>query len=682
MQIQAEIIDDKTGIPAGWFMEVCGISKDYYDQLVYRKHLTVLRPGGGKGRPAIIRWSNLPDRFRSIILQHGDPEAAFKRNMLTPYLHEDYEAKKYYADYPLPDGRPLPPEVQREYSDSATVLNAVGEAFSRTVAFVRARNGKVKKEDIWQTLAGCVGELDRKEYRHNLPLHPRNLEKKYMKYRSEGYRSLVHPGFCNQAARRVNGKLEHLLLSMYCMGNKPYGSWVLDYYLQFLSGNIELADTRTGEYFDRSEFVDKSGAPLTVSETTVRNYINNPANRALVESLRMSYHRFGSDVRPHFQRNNARLGLSKISLDDRDLPRRLHNGKRVKAYYAYDVASGALIGAAYSESKNADLFIECLRDTFRFIDRHGWGMPAEAEVENHLVRQFEEDLMRAGTLFSFVRWCAPTNSQEKHAEQLNRQKKYGYEKRYQDGIGRWYAKDKSNMTEGERVYDEATDKYVIREKTYSYEQLVADDKFTIEAYNNGLHRDQKRYPGKTRLQVLSENLNPNLVAYDRPLLAWYIGEKTPTTIRRNMYCRVRHADYMLPSSDVLRRLAPGNYNVDAHYLPAADGSVGDVYLYQNGVYLCAADVVEKFTTAQAEWTEEDTAAMTRQAKYISHFDKSIKEGKQKIARGIKVFEIGPEADLVIPEEVRVQEYNDAGESLDDLIEKFSAGVREKAFEMA
>jgi len=678
--MQVEVIDNKIGIPAGWFMQACGVKKNTYQSLVRRKHLILLDRGGGVGRSAIIRWSNMPERFKTIILQHGNPESAVRGNAITPYLREDTAARKYFADYLLPDDRSLPLDTQIEYTDTAIILNAVGEALNRAKSVSRALNGKAKKSSMWEILSDCVTDL-RVQYRHDLPAHPRRLEEKYRKYKVEGYRFLVHPNFCNQVTRIVDKKLERLLLSLYCMGNKPYGSWVLDYYLQFLSGAIELADTQTGEYFERGNFTDKNGAPLMVSESTVRNYINNPANRVIIDSMRMSYHRFGSFVRPHYHRENALYGLSKISLDDRDLPRKMHNGNRVKAYYAYDVASGVLIGASYSVKKNSDLFIDCLRDAFRFIDRNGWGMPAEAEVENHLVRQYEDDLMRAGVVFSFVRWCAPTNSQEKHAEQFNRQKKYGHEKRYQESIGRWYAKDKSNQTEGERVYDDATDKYIIKEKTYDYERLVADDRFTIEDYNNGLHRDQKRYPGKTRMQVLVENLNPNLNHFDRPVLSRYIGEKTDTTIRRNMYCRVQYADYMLASSDVLRQLAPGNYGVQAYYLPEEDGSIKEVYLYQNDTFLCTATGIKKFTTAQAEWTGADDAAMTEQAKYIAQFDKSTKEGKEeKIARGIKIFQVEPAAIReIVPELVEVCETED--ESLDELINRYTVGNTERALEM-
>ena len=43
-------------------------------------------------------------------------------------------------------------------------------------------------------------------------------------------------------------------------------------------------------------------------------------------------------------------------------------------------------------------------------------MPAQVEVEHHLVNNFADGLMKAGVVFPFVRWCNPGNSQEKRAE--------------------------------------------------------------------------------------------------------------------------------------------------------------------------------------------------------------------------------------------------------------------------
>ena len=130
------------------------------------------------------------------------------------------------------------------------------------------------------------------------------------------------------------------------------------------------------------------------------------------------------------------------------------DGNRVKAYYAYDVASGCVVGYAYNRLKTADLFIDCVRNMFRLIDHQGWNCPAEVEVEHHLVNNFADGLIRAGVVFPFVRWCNPGNSQEKRAEHFNRVKKYGVEKRSQVGIGRWYARLEANRPKEEKVYDE------------------------------------------------------------------------------------------------------------------------------------------------------------------------------------------------------------------------------------
>jgi hypothetical protein len=96
--------------------------------------------------------------------------------------------------------------------------------------------------------------------------------------------------------------------------------------------------------------------------------------------------------------------------------------------------------------------------------------------------------------------------------------------------------------------------------------------------------------------------------------------------------QVQNAYYQLSSADVLGRLKPGNYNVTAYYLPAIDGTIGEVYLYQDNVFVCCSNKIEKFADAQAEWTDKDNERMMSQAKYISHFDKTRSEGASGLAK--------------------------------------------------
>ena len=316
-------------------------------------------------------------------------------------------------------------------------------------------------------------------------------------------------------------------------------------------------------------------------------------------------------------------------MDDRDLPRKMHNGKRVKAYYAYDVTSGCIIGAAYAQTKDKALFINCMRDMFRFINAHSLGMPMEVEVEHHLVNSYKDDLMKAGTVFPFVRWANPGNAQEKYAETLNRVKKYGYEKRYQNGIGRFYSRLEANRTHREKIFDARNNTY--KEKTYNFEALIADDRMTIEMMNNDLHPNQKRYKGMTRLEVLLYCVNPNLAQYDPALLARYIGERTPTSVCRSQYVRVQYVKYQLPTPQILSRLQPNNYNVDAFWIPGENGLIDRVYLYQDDAFICACDKITTYNTANAEQTRSDRETYQRQAEYVGRFDGMVKNNK-KVSR--------------------------------------------------
>ena len=141
-------------------------------------------------------------------------------------------------------------------------------------------------------------------------------------------------------------------------------------------------------------------------------------------------------------------------------------------------------------------------------------------------------------------------------------------------------------------------------------------------YNNQLHPDQERFPGKTRLQVFLENVNPNLPKLNRALLAQYIGRCVPTTIRRNQYVTVQYQKYQLPNPQVISLLS--SYEVQAYYLPNEEG-IEEVYLYQNEQFLCECKRLKSFNRANAEWTDEDKEIYQEQMHYIKQFDQYTKE---------------------------------------------------------
>lgn len=595
-----------------------------YKKLAAKKEINVVRPGKGLRSYALVEIATIPLRFQERIkLKYGDMKEDVIRNWLGSHYHIDAKAREFYTRFRFDNGDALPPEHIQEYTVNASVIEAVMRAMEDATFMRKAmKAGPVN----WGELAGAISYYQA-EFGHTLPVSVNRFKKRVNDFKVNGYESLISRKFMNQNRRKVTYDIERLLLSIDAQPEQPFNTTVWEQYNMFVQGELELYDPETGEVLNPSDFTDKDGNPLVLSPATVACYLNNPKNKALRGKLHMSQWDFNNAYRPYHLRSIGEYALSKVSLDDRDLPRPMKDGNRVKAYYAYDVVSGAVVGYAYNRYKTGELFLDCMRNMFQTLDRNGMYIPAELEVEHHLVSDFADGLMQAGTVFPLIRWCNPGNSREKRAEHKNREKKYGVEKRTQVGIGRWYAKLEANRPKEEKVYDEKNNTYKV--KTYSYEELVADDIRAIETFNAQPHPNQKRYPGMSRWDVLCAHQNPNLAPWDKAVLYRFIGQHTKTTIRQNTYCTVMYNQYGLPSPEIIEKLEPRNYKVDAYYLPDADGTISEVYIYQNGRYIATCKAVARYNENTAEQTEADKAAYTEQAKYVAKFDKMMKDGKIK-----------------------------------------------------
>lgn len=615
---------------------------------------------GGNGRIALLKLSTIPEKYQEAIKSvFGSPDQHAKAKPFKDKVVADEKAVTYFTNYLLADGRHLEEKYIKEYCINANVLNAVLKVFNDQQQSRKALGGNMR--NFWQNASEAVNGI-RGEVLHTLPTSKERLFKTAKAYQADGYYSLISKKFGNDNTLKVNDDLERLILSIYTMPNKPFGADVHTDYMRFLSGKIQLVDTRTGELFEPNQFKNKKGEYITISQSTVWNVLNKPHNRALVDSKRNGSFQFNAMHRPYHHRLAPEFSFSKISLDDRDLPRLSDEKARVKAYYAYDVASGCVIGKAYSRSKDEELFIECLRDMFRLIEKHDYGMPLEVEVENHLVNKFFDDL---GMMFPFIRICNPGNSQEKRAEHFNNAKKYGVEKKQQIGIGRWWAKSEARRVDQAKVNDEFV------QKVFTFDSLVADDLAAIKTYNNSLHPKQKKYPGKTRWQVLVENMNPNTAKISKPVVYKAIGEVTNTSIVRNQGCHVRGEKYIIPNQGVMERLQPNDYNVQAYYLPDNDGLISEVFLYQNNQFVCKADKVARYQESKAEQVAgRDDVAYTNQAKFVSSFDTKIKEGKETLSK-IQIIDAAKLEESINVEPVIVKTASFEEDSIEDLLSNYN-----------
>lgn len=638
------------------------MTQSNYKQMANRGRFDVVRPGKGLGCYALVAVDSLPESYREKVEElfpGGD------KVRLAGWVRSNYEVDPmanafFYSKEQV--GFELPPEKIREYVTNASVLNCCIRLYERASTSQKLMGGKYN----WEMMAAAIESL-RDQFGHTLPASTLRFRKKVAEYKREGYACLISGKFGNQSARKVDHKTERLILGIAILPNKPYNSSVWEMYNSFVCGELEVYDPETGELFNPDDFTDKNGEPLVLSEATISNYLNKPKNRVLIEHALMSFTTFMHEQMPHVHRHAPEFSFSKISFDDRDLPRKLKDTKiRPKVYYAYDVTSQCVVGFSYNRNKNVDLVVDCFRSMFRLIERRGWGCPAQVEVENHLMSQWKDSFLKAGVLFPFVRFCAPMNSQEKYAEPLNGAKKRSIEHKNHLGIGRFYAKNRAYRTESKKVFDALNDTYEDKQY-YSWDELISDDMRDVLEFNNSPHPNQKKYPGMTRWEVLEANMNPTLQPIDKSVLARFIGEHVKTSIRRNSYCRVAYTDWWLSGTEVIEKLAPNNWEVDAYYLTTEEGEITDVYIYQNDMLVDKLQNVGTFNTAEAEQTDEDRAIFVEQQKKIAGFNGYIQNNaisgvgvskpQPMIERAVEAEELPPVDDMPTDDYVVAEDYS-------------------------
>ncbi len=198
-------------IQAGWLYgqgEI--ITKNNYRNLLRRNWLNVLRRGC-KGTPALVEFDTIPTRFKSKIIDKlGDPTKTVQHYKFKDYLINDLKAVKFFADYTLDNGEPLPQKNISEYVANSIVLNAIYEITSDPRRSKKTFNSKV---GLWDKIIEVVEDLPKHTYPHSLPSNKRRLKEKLRNYKKNGYESLIHKGFCNKNSEKINDDAKRWLLS-------------------------------------------------------------------------------------------------------------------------------------------------------------------------------------------------------------------------------------------------------------------------------------------------------------------------------------------------------------------------------------------------------------------------------------------------------------------------------------
>lgn len=628
-----------------------------YKAMSARGRIDVVRRGGGSaGSCALVAVDSLPSVYKEKVeeVYPGGPQVRLQHWILSNY-EMDQAAVAFFHDRQK-TRLDLSEEKKREYIINASVLNCCIKLYNRAATAQKLFGGKYN----WEMMSATIETL-RKELGHTLPASTLRFRKKVNEYQQFGYGCLISGKFGNQCARKVDYKTERLILGLAVLPNKPFNSTTHDNYISFVCGELDVFDPITGELFNPDDFMNKkTGEPLELSESTIANYLNKPNNKLLIEKKLSSWTTFMHEQMPHMHRHGGDWSLSQITMDDVDLKRRMPGNKYVHVYRAWDVVSQCVVGVSYCREKDQRLVVDCFRGMFRLFDKHGWGMPAGIEVENHLMTQYKDGFLQAGVAFPFVHFCAPQNSQEKYAEPLNAAFQRFLHERH-EGQGRFYGKGKWRIDQ-KKVSDENNHTFEDK-RYYSWEQLTTEDQADIEAWNHLPHPNQKKYPGMTRWDVLVERVNPDLQPLNKITLSRYVGERVETSIRRNSTIRVAYEDWWLSGPDVLEKLEPNNMKVTAYYLPDEEGNPTDVYLFQGDRYIDKVEKVETYNRVMAEQTDEDMAKYIEQRKKVAKFEKYVRDHEIDVV-GVMKKEAVDEIDAI--DEIEVIDNIDKTDEVEEL----------------
>ena len=577
-----------------------------------------------RGIHAVIEYDSLSfdirQKIEKLTIKPVVTEVETK-TLLQQTIVENNAAHDFFEKYKQEQGKDWKPEKVTELYNNAKILTAM----------VTIIDDAQRKQDVLGpnrnkvSLAKLVEDLKMLNIMHSLPTSERNLRPLINKFRETGSAALLHGNEKNQNKRKVTPEILNLMLSVFCMKNKPYESWVKEDIDKFFVGEKDIVNMETGEVLNRFDYIDKNGELPSISESTCRYYINLPENQLLCQSIRNPNY-FNGSLGTHYSFKLPEYSLSMVTFDDINLQYKTAEGKNVKAYLAYDVASGACIGVAISKKKDEALFLDCMRDTILTCNKYGLGLPMEPEVEHHICGNFKDTLLMSGFIFQNVRFCEPGNSKEKYAETCNRILKYQFHKRLIEDLesGRHYAKNLTNRTGDQKVWDEKREEYVAKEKIFTYEEVVANFMYVVEQYNNSPKPGAK----ETRIEYFKNHANPKAWAIDFAKLAPFIGDEEKTSICRFMYFSYKREKYILSNPAILGKLASNNYEIIAYKI----GELPQVYIYQNDKLIDTCLKMEKPVRGTAEWTDKDTAAQTVQAKYIESLLKTNKERKNNLIK--------------------------------------------------
>jgi len=593
---------------------------------IQRKEIKRLKRSAPGSFPQ-LQLNTIPLGWRQMLIsEFGAPPKIINQSLFEKNYRENSEALIFFSNYILPDGKYLPTEVASEYTNNASVLDAVCKVYKEHYNQRKNLKGGLVWLDKTTGEQMSVWKITSREcnaYRsitpHTLPENADRLRLKVAEYKKEGYKCLIHKSYgTTSGARKVTDETVDLLNAMFANKvTKPTATEIARTYDGFLAGYVEVINNETGECYSPSEF-------KKLSTATITNYLAKWGNKSATHAIRSGDRQdYMVKFRPYHTLIQPKFANSIISIDDRQPPFEYDkNHNRVWFYNAVDLGSEAITCWVYGKDKK-DIIIDFYRQLIRNYTEWGFNLPAEVECESSLNSSFKDTFLKPGAMFQYVH-IAPNNARAKRCENYWKQLRYGPEKKRDGWIARPFALSEPNQKSPARI------------PIIEYNDIVAGCLRDIENWNNSEHSKIK---GKTRWEVFCETQNPDVRPTNWRSFLPTLGYKTETSVRAgiiqfNNEKFILGNDGLIATGGELIRLmeqAEGR-DIDVYWIDNSEGLVmkGIVYLRGDDRPICEAIPKPGSQRARIERTPLDDANRALFSKYVASIDIYINNKKKSI----------------------------------------------------
>lgn len=470
-----------------------------YNMACYRGKIKRTKEGKGKGNTAFVAFESLDKQHQAVIIEAlGEPTKA-SHIIFTDYINYDDKASKFFKEYTLDNGDPLPEKNIKEYIANAQVLNAIAAVLNSTMSRRKALGSKVKP---WEKILPVIKDLPRHTYPHSLPGTEKRLRDKYNLYQKEGYYTLVHSGFGHKNSEKLNDEAKSWVLARWCDRVKKCTG-----YNQLLREYNHMAESQDWKQLK--------------AEQSLINFLTDPKIEPLWYGYR--YGELKSKEKYNFQFSTKLPSLrdslwysdgTKLNYYYQDEEGKT---KTTQVYEVFDTYSEVFIGYHISDSEN----FEAQYHAFKMALQISGHKPYEVKFDNQGGTKKLEAQSFLGKMARITTRTAPYNGKSKTIE--NAFARFQQEYLKQD----WFFTGQNIQTK--KAESKANMEFILANKKSlpSLQEIKDTYKQRRQEWNQGAHPKT----GKPRLEMYLNSVNPatsELSIWDMMDLFW-IQRKIPVT---------------------------------------------------------------------------------------------------------------------------------------------------------